>query len=271
VTEHADKLREAFETHENQTPDPAAVYARVQQLSQKYQRRRRTAVVAGSAFVGVGLIAGAAQIPAVLAGVGGGGGGSDIYVGVAPPAAVSASPSASEKDALEAYFTAGYDFEDAMRLAVLWNKKAEPYEIKAEAGRKLLAGETLPFPATPDEQVPPTPDPASEKAREAFFDAGYVWEDAVRLAQIWKLTDPGEAKVVAGKKLLAHEALPFKPKPGNVVDAKEAAQVEAFFEAGYPYEAAVKLAELWKLPSPYDAKVLAGKKLLAGETLPIEP
>ena len=43
VTEHGDQLREAFETHEHLAPDPAAVYARVQELSRGYQRRRRGA------------------------------------------------------------------------------------------------------------------------------------------------------------------------------------------------------------------------------------
>jgi len=33
VIDHGDQLREAFETHENLAPDPAAVYARVQELA----------------------------------------------------------------------------------------------------------------------------------------------------------------------------------------------------------------------------------------------
>jgi hypothetical protein len=270
VTEHADKLREVFAAHQDQTPDPAAVYARVQELSRKYQKRRRGAVVAGSAFVGVGLIAGAAQLPAVLSAGGGQGVGSGMVSG-AQPAVVSVAPTFSERQALDAYFDAGYDYEDAMRLAVLWNKKADAYAIKAEAGRRLLAGETLPFPATPDEDVPETPDPLNEKALDAYFDAGYVYEDAVRLAQIWKLTDPGDAKLRAGKMLLAHKKLPIRPQPANVAAARDAARVDAFFAKGYDYDDAVRLAKIWKLATPYDAKVLGGKKILAGQPLPIKP
>jgi hypothetical protein len=33
----------------------------------------------------------------------------------------------------------------------------------------------------------------------------------------------------------------------------------------------VKLAKLWKTEDPYAAKILGGKKILAGETLPIRP
>ena len=267
MTEHADQLREAFETHENQTPDPAAVFARVQQLSQKYRRRRRNAVVAGGAFLGVGLIAG---VPIAIAGVGSGGE-PVLMPAAAPPSAASPASTASDQVALDAYFKAGYDYDDAMRLAVLWHRKADAYAIKAEAGRKLLAGETLPFAATPDEEPPATPDPVAEKQWQAFFGAGYVWEDAVKLAQIWKLKDPADAKIMAGKKLLAHQQLPIKPRPANIAAAREARQVEAFFNKGYDVDDAVQLAKIWKLKTAYDAKALGGKKLLAGETLPIQP
>jgi hypothetical protein len=53
--------------------------------------------------------------------------------------------------------------------------------------------------------------------------------------------------------------------------ARDALAVEEFFDRGYDYDDAVKLAKLWKLKSPYDAKIAAGKKLLDGETLPIRP
>jgi hypothetical protein len=271
VTEHADQLRDAFETHENQTPDPAAVFARVQELSRKYQRRRRGAQAAGGVALSAGLVAGVINLPGLLPGGGAQNTGTSYQAG-APSTTVATKPSApSERTALDAYFEAGYDYDDAMRLAVLWKLKADPYAIKAEAGRRLLAGETLPFRATPNEDVTETPDPAMERQLQAYFAAGYDYADAVKLAKLWKLSDPSEAKALAGKKLLAHQKLPIKPKPGNVAAAKEAAQVNAFFEKGYDVDDAIKLAKLWKLKTAYDAKVLGGKKLLAGETLPIKP
>ncbi|GIE94721.1 hypothetical protein [Paractinoplanes rishiriensis] len=279
MTEHADQLREAFETQENQTPDPVAVFARVQELSRKYQRRRRTVAVAGSAFLGVGLIAGATQLPNILAG--NAPADSTIYAGAPAVAPSSVAPSVSSAEAdLErywaAYFGAGYDWDDAQRLAVLWQMKDEETgRVKAEAGRRLLAGETLPFPATPD--APEPTDQGSPITEEQyawariFFEAGYTYEDAVRLAELWKLDEPYDAKVAAGRKLDAGETLPIKPKPENVESAKDERAVGKFFDEGYDYDDAVELATLWKLKTPYDAKIAGGKKLLAGETLPIKP
>ena len=43
MIDHADQLREAFRAHEHLAPDPAAVFARVPELSRAYQRRRRGA------------------------------------------------------------------------------------------------------------------------------------------------------------------------------------------------------------------------------------
>ena len=197
----------------------------------------------------------------------------------APAPLVSASLSEDELQRYwRAYFGAGYDWDDAQRLAVLWRMKdVETGRVKAEAGRRLLAGETLPFPATPDAPVPteePGTSPYPEEdlaAAERFFTAGYTYEDAVRLAQLWKLDDVYQAKIDAGKKIEAGERLPIKPQPENVAAAKEARAVEKFFDEGYDYDDAVKLAKLWKLETAYDAKVAGGKKLLAGETLPIKP
>ena len=68
MTDHADQLREAFETYENQTPDPAAVFARVQELSTKYQRRRRGLQVAGGSLLAAVAVAGVVSLPNLLPG-----------------------------------------------------------------------------------------------------------------------------------------------------------------------------------------------------------
>jgi hypothetical protein len=273
VTDHGEQLRAAFETHETLAPDPAAVYARVQELSRVYQRRRRGVQVAGGTVLSAGLIAGAMQLPSMLAGLPGG-----ARVGApassVPSVAASYSQADLEKD-LAAYFAAGYGYDDAVQLAALWHTQQDIGLVKAEAGRRLLAGQTLPIPPQhPNPSVYSQPGPAAAAdaaALQAFFDAGYVWDDAVQLAALWKMSDPSAAKVAAGQKLEAGQKLPIAPKPANVAAAKEAAAVAKFFAAGYTYDDAVKLAALWKLKDAYAAKVAGGEKLLAGQTLPIKP
>ena len=282
MNDPGEQLREVFEAHEALAPDPAAVYARVQELARIYKRRRRGAQAAGTAVLGAGLIAGAIQLPSMVAGLSG-----DARVagvaGVAAPAepSGSAAPSVAgsgpqsdfDKD-LAAYFAAGYGYDDAVQLAALWHTGQDIGLVKAEAGRRLLAGETLPITPHPNPSGPTTPDPAAsadEAAVRAFFDAGYVWDDAVQLAQLWKLADPSQAKILAGKRLEAGQTLPIKPTPANVAAAKESIAIGKFFAAGYTYDDAVKLADLWKLPDAYSAKVAGGEKLLAGQSLPFGP
>jgi hypothetical protein len=275
VNEHGDQLRTAFETHEHLAPDAAAVYSRVQELSRSYQRRR-WGVQAGGAVLGVSLIAGAAiTLPGLLSGQEKQ---QSVNAGAAtmPNMAPSVTPSTPPSDAdlqkrYDAYFNAGYDYDDAIVLAKLWNLTDEPGAIKAEAGRRLLAGETLPIRATPNDPATETPEISAtdQKRLDAYFAAGFNYDDAVKLAKLWKLADPYAAKVEGGKRLLADKKLPVKPSA--VAEAKEAARVNAFFNAGYDYDDAVQLAKLWKKSDPYQAKIEAGKRILAGDTLPIKP
>jgi len=264
VIDHGEQLREAFETHEDLAPDPAAVYARVQDLARSYKRRRRGAQIAGGAVLSAGLVAGAINAPAFLPGKP-----SSGVTMVAPAAASSAPPSQAEleKD-WAAYFAAGYDYDDAVGMAKIWKSTGDIASVKAEAGRRLLAGEALPFPApSAGQEVKRTKDV------DAFFAAGYGYDDAVKLAKLWHKKDVYQVKGEAGKKLRAGEKLPFKPQPvkGDPAAAKIQKQLDAYFAAGYDYEDAVQLAKLWKQSDPYQAKVLGGKKLLAGQTLPIKP
>ena len=216
MTEHGDQLRNAFETHEHLAPDAAAVYGRVQELSRSYQRRR-WGVQAGGAVLGVGLIAGAAiAVPQMIPGQQKQ---ESVSVGAATmpnmaPSATPAPPVEADPDqqAYDAYFNAGYDYDDAVVLAKLWKSKGEIGSVKAEAGRKLLAGETLPIRPTPNEPETEEPiDPKTQKRLDAYFKAGYNYDDAVKLAKLWKLADPYSAKVEGGKRLLAGDSLPFKP------------------------------------------------------------
>ena len=281
MTEHGDQLRNAFESHEHLAPDAADVYSRVQELSRSYQRRRWGVQAAGGAVLGVSLIAGAISLPGLLPGqqqepVSVGAATMPNMAPSAPPSAPPAEPSVSPSEALlekrwAAYFDAGYDYEDAVALAKLWKSRDDIGEVKAEAGRRLLAGERLPIRATPDDPTPADPEinPTEQRRLDAYFAAGYNYDDAGRLAKLWKLADPFAAKIEGGKRLLADKKLPVAPSAPEV--AKEQARVDAFFNAGYDYDDAVKLAALWKTADPYSAKVEAGKRILAGDSLPFRP
>jgi hypothetical protein len=216
VNDHGDQLREAFESHETPAPNPAAVYARVQELSRTYRRRRRAAQATGTAVLSAGLIAGAINLPSALSGRSGPAGIS-VQAGsvVVPTPSVIPSYSDAELDAdWAAYFAAGYGYDDAVQLAAVWNTSQDIGLVKAEAGRRLLAGETLPVSPHPNPDISTTPGPddlADMDALRTYFAAGYDWDDAVQLAALWNLPDPSDAKVAAGKKLEAGQTLPIAP------------------------------------------------------------
>ncbi|GAA3958119.1 hypothetical protein [Actinoplanes auranticolor] len=274
MTEHGDQLRTAFETHEHLAPDAAEVYSRVQELSRSYQRRRWGMQAAGGAVLGVSLIAGAISLPGLLPGQQQNqsvdAGAAATMPNMAPPAAPSTpSPATELEKQYDAFFAAGYDYDDALKLAGIWRSR-DIDTVKAEAGRRLLAGETLPITPTPGDPLPDEEiDPKEQRQLDAYFAAGYNYDDAVKLAKLWKLADPYAAKVEGGKRLLADKKLPVKPSA--LAEAKEAARVNKFFTAGYDYDDAVKLAKTWKLADPYAAKVEGGKRLLAGDSLPFKP
>jgi hypothetical protein len=212
VIDNGDKLREAFETHEHLAPDPAKVYARVQELARNYRWRRRGVQAAGGAVLGAGLLAGVINLPALVPHDYGSAGAPAVAFPLPSESSSAPAGAAEIQKELDTYAEHGYGYDDAVRLAKLWNLKDDTYAAKAEAGRRLLAGETLPIQPTPDQPVAEDP-PISAKDQKrlhAYFGAGYDWDDAVRLAKIWKLSDPYDAKVMGGKKLLAGDKLPVK-------------------------------------------------------------
>jgi hypothetical protein len=276
VNEHGDRLREAFTKHEKETPDPAAVYARVEELAKKYRWRRFGVQAAGGVALSAGLIAGITQLPAILP--------ATPAANTAPAFEVAASiapvdPSAPLNDAevkagLAAYFDAGFGYDNAVELAKLWNLADDKIaQVKAVAGKKLLAGETLPVTAKPNTPTSEEPvDPERAKQVDEFFLQGYDWDDAVVLAELWKI-DEGDAKAEAGKRLLAGETLPGVPSPEQqeVEEGKKARLANIFWDAGYDGDDAEKLAKLWKMDDLYEVKAEAGRRIKAGETLPIQP
>jgi hypothetical protein len=291
MNQDADQLREAFVAHEYLAPDAADVIAVVHEKARRYRRRRRAAQSAGGAVLGAGLVAATVAAPGWLNATSARHSGSSLSLAapapqptpspltspspLASPAAVaSPSPltSAQQDQAISAYFAAGYDYNDALALAQLWHMSGDPSTIKAEAGRRLLAGQTLPF--KPSAAGVATA--AEDADLNAFFAAGYTYEDAVGLAQLWKTSDPYQAKIDAGRKLIAGQTLPIAPgsQPTTPTvatsssDSASTADLNAYFAAGYTYEDALGLAQLWKISDPYQAKIDGGAKLLAGETLP---
>jgi hypothetical protein len=105
--------------------------------------------------------------------------------------------------ALAAYFNAGYDYTDAQHLASAWHE-TDIGKVKSQAGKKLLAGETLPIPPS-GQPAPPT-----DAAVNTFFADGYDYNDAVKLSSIWNVSTY-HAKVEGGQKLENGENLPIQP------------------------------------------------------------
>jgi hypothetical protein len=279
MNDEEEMLRDVFSAHEYLAPDPVAVRAGIRNRARAYRRRRKAAQAAGGAVLGAGLVTVGVAAPYLARNASTHGTSSVSALGVAP-ATTSPSPISSQDAdrALNAYFNAGYNYDDAMQLAKLWNMSDDALAVKTAAGQKLLAGQQLPIKpsSTPASQV----DAAESADVNAFFDAGYTYDDAVRLAQLWKSADAYHAKVTGGQKLLAGETLPIGPgstpssiegAPAASLDSQDTADMDAFFNAGYTYDDAVQLGKLWKMSDLSQIKATAGKKVAAGETLPIAP
>ncbi|WP_370717541.1 hypothetical protein [Kineococcus mangrovi] len=102
----------------------------------------------------------------------------------------------------------------------------------------------------------------------AFFGAGYDYADAVALGRIWKL-DPSQAKTTAGADLMAGRAVPVTPT-ADVSRDSPGWEITAFAAAGYSVDDATRLGQLWGLDE-WDAQVEGGRRLLAGQVLPLPP
>lgn len=103
---------------------------------------------------------------------------------------------------LEAYFDAGYDYDDAVLLARLWDGGISPSDAKVKAGQQLLKGKLeVKHGATPWTV-------SGSVAAQAFFNHGYDYYDAMKLAKAWGKKDVWQVKQTAGRKLLAGLKLP---------------------------------------------------------------
>jgi hypothetical protein len=61
-----------------------------------------------------------------------------------------------------------------------------------------------------------------------------------------------------------------KATAANIKAGRESRQLDAFFKAGYDMGDAATLAKIWK-KTVYQSKLEGGKRVLAGQTLPIKP
>jgi hypothetical protein len=304
MNDNTEQLTETFAAHEHLAPDAEEVLARVKGIARSYQRRRWAVRATGGAVLGVGLVAGGIALPGRA---GHAGSGESITTPLADggdptPTPTASSPSYTQDEEWSAYFAAGYDYNDAVQLAQLWNDSSSIGQVKAEAGLDLLDGQTLPV------QPSGTPETPSEKAQSAFFAAGYDSNDAVTLSKMWHDSDLMQVKTEAGQKLIDGQPLPIQPsgpsvssvevppagsgssraerkmlvvrarqlngKSRGVVQIASTPQdsdVQAFFAAGYTYNDAVKLGNIWHESDTFRVKAEAGHKLVDGKALPVQP
>ena len=208
------QLDEVFSSHEVLAPDADTVLARSHDIARHLKRRQWAVRATGSGVLAAGLIAGGIAIPHALshstqnAVLEEGSGGN----GVASPADGTPDPAGatSVQDPLSAYFDAGYNYNDAVELAQLWHE-TDITQVKTEAGTKLENGTPLPIQPSGGSNVISPADSAEADAVNAFFAAGYTYDDAVQLAKTWNTADPYHAKIEGGQKIEDGQTLPIAP------------------------------------------------------------
>ncbi|MCC2312863.1 hypothetical protein [Cellulomonas xiejunii] len=114
----------------------------------------------------------------------------------------SAMPSGYTREQHDALWGAGFEIEDVTALEELWG--TDTTQTKARAGQMLLDG--LAPPVAPGSMTADT----TTTQLEALWAAGYVWEDALALAELWGV-DVSEAKARAASTVHQGQSLPLPP------------------------------------------------------------
>ena len=125
----------------------------------------------------------------------------------------------SDDAAYDAFWTAGYTYDDAVALADLW--QVDVLATKAKAGHLLLDGDTLPIPPGTAPSSDPTATGCAARSDsglveytdaqyEAFWGAGYTESDLEELSILWN-TGCIETKSQAGQLLLDGKPVPVTP------------------------------------------------------------
>jgi hypothetical protein len=299
MSEERQMLLDTFDAHTHSEVDAADIMSRVAVVARTRRRNRWVVHATGASLAAVGLVAGGIALPGLLSG-------GPTHARSVTVTAASSGGSADHTRAedLNAYFDAGYVYADAEKLAKLWNQ-TNITRVKAEAGEQLLDGKTLPVQPSGDPIPPPNKDV------EAFFNAGYDYNDAVTLAGLWHTADAYHAKIKAGKTIENGGSLPIRPsgpsdattsssvsgarasklaakrmliisgkkvtaKPGKIFGAASAGNamspaLTAYFNAGYDYNDAQQLASAWHETDIDHVKAQAGQQLLDGDKLPVPP
>jgi hypothetical protein len=269
MNEDTDQLSATFAAHEHLAPDAGVVLAKANRIARSYRRRRWAVRATGASVVGAGLVAGGIALPGRVGGAASTEAVSSSQFASGGDPTPTPTPTYTQDQEFNAYFAAGYDYDNAVELAQLWNDTSNIGAVKADAGLKLLEGQTLPV--QPDGPV----ESQADQARAAFFAAGYDYNDAVTLGNLWHETDITQVKADAGQKLLDGQTLPIQPSGPTVVNTTSGTQADrartAFFAAGYTYDDAVTLGNLWHESDTFQVKADAGQKLLDGGKLPIAP
>ena len=118
---------------------------------------------------------------------------------VDPTGATSPSRAKPPPTPLRAFEGAGYGSADADLLASLW-QTGDPVMAEAIAGQIILDGRTLPI--QPGAQTSSSPRDYEDQLIQRFLTSGFDYLDAETLSRIWKSSDVGATKVVAGQMIV---------------------------------------------------------------------
>ncbi len=184
-------------------PDPEVVRARVRTTIARRRRRRRATSGGGVALAVAGLLLGVQALDpgagrAVLA--------PATPAPLAEPAVPGPAQAPPHLEQMRAVFAeAGYDDQDAARLALLWRME-DTALVRALAGQQLTDGVELPLdPGEGATGLQQLDRPQDETARRAFRGMGFAEADAYRLGESWAARgddDLADVEAVAGQVIL---------------------------------------------------------------------
>jgi hypothetical protein len=178
-----------------------------------------------------------------------------------------AAQAETRDQAFNAFAASGYSYCDAVVLASRWNQ--QPLDVKVTIGRKIDSGGAAVVKSELAAARAAAMKDPSKGCR--FWDAGFQYSDAEKLAKIWKtsvdsaktmveqklLTDGGEGRLHA---LLAQAPVATKPAPAKPPQPSQNQDMTAFFASSYTYCDAKVLSSHWA-SSVDDAKALIGRKI----------
>ncbi|MCC2336400.1 hypothetical protein [Cellulomonas wangsupingiae] len=201
--ELAARITSALARRAATAPDPDDVAAAVEHALARRGAPRVVAMRRGGRIVAAGVVTGTLAV-----GAGSAAAAANPYSGVAVAVETAAKtvgldvsfmPDGYTRAQYDAVEASGYTTDDFRALGELW--QYEGTDIKARIGQAILDGEPLPI-------APNSSAPGAQY--DAYWGAGYVWEDIEALNEIWG-TEWQETKLRAGQAILDGEPLPIPP------------------------------------------------------------